>query len=365
KIPPTIVEGTCPDTVHAIDPDNRLVQVSYSQPQFEDDIGIADITCSLPSGAVLAYGVYEAHCIAYDAAGNHVVCGFMVYVLSHDCPDPSPPVHGSKTCGIWQHGVFCNVACNEGYVFTVQPPPYYVCGREGVWDPNQPDDVFTFPGCADLIDAFKEKINILNEQLNNQVCGAVVCDFSNVRVTCGGVSKRRKRTQEAVIDFIFQAGSTEINGQDLGDLIDEAVYGGDLDTDDYQAEYDTFEYHIIIECLPGQVLKDNLCVYCASGEYHDMSSDTCKKCTVGSYQDKQGQTECVACSPDKTTQGTGNALSSMCSAKCAIGEYNNGGKCDACPVGMYQDEIGKFTCKACPTGMSTYQVRSTSSQDCH
>ncbi|XP_077999677.1 uncharacterized protein LOC144452453 [Glandiceps talaboti] len=389
--PPELVPGTCPDTIQVIDPDNHLVQVIYNEPQFVDNVNVTDITCTIPSSTVLAYGVYESSCVAYDDDGNHAVCTFMVYVLPHACEDPAAPVQGSKTCGVWQHGQFCNIACNEGYYFTAQPAPYYVCGREGVWDARSPDEVFTFPGCADaetpgiqvsgtlsytvatcdsnganqeLVDAFKEKINHFNGVLNHEVCGAIVCDFSTLRVTCGTTNRRRKRSQIATIDFTFLSVTTDIGDQNIGDMLDEAVYNGTMDIDDNSADYESFEYEVVIKCSLGQVQYNGLCVYCPQGEFHDVTRDTCKKCSVGEYQESQGQTECIPCSVGKTTRGKGATSQSMCLDKCHEGTFYKDGHCTSCPLGMYQDESGKFTCLACPTGTSTNRDGATSFSEC-
>ncbi|XP_070544275.1 uncharacterized protein [Ptychodera flava] len=389
--PPKLVPGTCPDMVQAIDPDNRLVQVIYTQPEFTDNINITDYFCTVPSGTVLSYGLYAASCIAFDADQNRAECNFVVYVLPHGCSNPAAPVQGSKTCGVWQYGQFCNIACNEGYYFTSQPAPFYVCGREGVWDPRNPDEIFSFPGCADaetpgvsvtgtisytvaacssdgpnqeLVDAFKEKINNLNGALNFEVCGAIVCDFTNIQVTCGSTGRRRKRSDVATIDFTFNAESEQVNDQDVGEILDEAVYSGDLDTAEGQADYGSFQYRVIVQCSPGMVKYNDLCVYCPPGEYHDTQSDTCQKCPIGQYQDKKGQTECLSCPDGTTTQGKGVISNTKCLEMCAAGQYNVNNVCTSCPVGMYQDQEGKFNCKACPNGKSTESVGAVSLSDC-
>lgn len=63
------------------------------------------------------------------------------------CLDPPPPANGARVCGDWDHGRFCIPSCTQNFYFITPVPPFYRCGKEGIWDPSS-GDPFTFPICA-------------------------------------------------------------------------------------------------------------------------------------------------------------------------------------------------------------------------
>lgn len=115
-------------------------------------------------------------------------------------------------------------------------------------------------------------------------------------------------------------------------------------------------------------------VYDAShvaGGYSNAARDTCEVCGAGNYFD---QTSCVTCTPGRfaTNTDTGVFIRDSDGAKisgcerceagtvsnaqftgcdpCPVGTFANGGVCEPCAAGEYQDEEKQTSCKACAVG---------------
>lgn len=57
-------------------------------------------------------------------------------------------------------------------------------------------------------------------------------------------------------------------------------------------------------------------------------------------------------------------LVKLFAVECPSGTYYLQGLCEVCPIGTYQDEMGKTYCKTCPSGYTTQFVASQSSTAC-
>nr|XP_006816435.1 PREDICTED: sushi, von Willebrand factor type A, EGF and pentraxin domain-containing protein 1-like [Saccoglossus kowalevskii] len=396
KEPPEVIE--CPDVVRIVDPENHLVPCDYEEPSFLDNVGVADMTCSIVRGTTLAWGVYYVNCIATDEAGNSAVCGFSLYIIPFDCEDPAPPIKGSKTCDMWHSGHFCNIACNAGHEFSELPKPFYVCGNDGSWDPANPDEPFVFPGCSrtDPADALcegsimytvsdcnpedpyglEEPNSLLRQAFIDRmtfadtmygICGGTGCDFTNTVITCDEVSNRRKRQADqtsAEIAFAFNSSTSANDGSSIDNTLETAAFNGDLNAPGFTADPNTIDSTTSFSCPEGRILNGESCVYCAEGEFHNVTEDECQKCPKGSYQSEEGKVSCNQCGEQKTTAGKGATSASECLVSCNVGYANKDGRCQPCQIGMYQDEPAKFSCKACPSGMSTANAASISLDDC-
>lgn len=129
-----------------------------------------------------------------------------------------------------------------------------------------------------------------------------------------------------------------------------------------------------VECTSCEVAKyqdgsgKTECELCQIGRYQDATGQTaCEFCKAGRYQDEEGQISCVLCAGGfyfPTTNATAciecdpgwyalGEESDQCQA-CGVGRFRNSSqqpdRCVDCPLGKYQDEIGKTTCKDCLKG---------------
>ncbi|XP_071107671.1 uncharacterized protein [Haliotis cracherodii] len=82
-------------------------------------------------------------------------------------------------------------------------------------------------------------------------------------------------------------------------------------------------------CKPGSVMKSGSCEPCPAGTRHDTSTDACKDCDIGQYQDQTGQTSCMACAGKLSTSAKKSTNVSFCVSKCKLetGYCKNSGIC--------------------------------------
>lgn len=125
------------------------------------------------------------------------------------------------------------------------------------------------------------------------------------------------------------------------------------------------------------------CIYqCIIGEYFNLTTETCRKCSNNTYQDVPGQSKCKQCNGNTFTLTAGSKTcispcrlgeylnkSSKACEKCPIGYFQNhtnyvGSECFPCPVDFYTDAIGSFNCSSCSYGYATVARASTSMLDC-
>ncbi|XP_070567428.1 uncharacterized protein [Ptychodera flava] len=387
KHPPEVV--FCPNTTRIIN-DNSLTTCVWQEPIFTDDVGIVNLTQSYTSGDTFAWGTYQVSYVAFDAAGNTAQCNFLLYVLPFDCEYPTSPVKGLSICAPWESGIFCQIECLPGYKFSTLPPPYYVCQNEGTFDPENPDEEFTYPGCSalgesqagvncalsyesltgtcndDVIQQLRENfmntMNYLNDLFG--IC-AGECNFDNLEIACD--SSRRKKRQagsQIVVQYSFPTNRTA--DLDSALVIEDAVKNGTFNTPEYSIDPDTLEVESTISCSNGSILVAEECILCPEGEYHDIEINECRACGIGYYQPLEGQTACIVCPENGVTRGRRSTSVTQCFARCAVGHYydNSTSQCEPCRRGSWQSQEGKFVCNTCPKGMFTSTSGAIDESEC-
>ena len=75
----------------------------------------------------------------------------------------------------------------------------------------------------------------------------------------------------------------------------------------------------------------------------------CVRCSIGYYQDEQGQTTCKKCPAGYTTDTDGARFKSKCIKLCSPGSFSENGlePCKTCPSGMYSIGMGSTSCFSC------------------
>jgi len=120
-------------------------------------------------------------------------------------------------------------------------------------------------------------------------------------------------------------------------------------------------------CHDGSILLQTICLNCPPGTYSEGTTNICKDCNAGFYQDEEGKTECQPCPKNFSSVITGSKSKADCKPVCRPGHYstNNGIEpCLECPMGTYQDNDQQTYCHACPAGTNTASTGSTSLEDC-
>eukprot|EP00919_Chromeraceae_sp_WS-2016_P010187 GHVR01023900.1.p1 GENE.GHVR01023900.1~~GHVR01023900.1.p1 ORF type:complete len:244 (+),score=39.26 GHVR01023900.1:161-892(+) len=107
----------------------------------------------------------------------------------------------------------------------------------------------------------------------------------------------------------------------------------------------------VLECQPGDKLKQGACIPCEPHTYSSYAADECIDCTDGMHQPSSGMPHCVPCPVGTYYQSVENQAHPGCKP-CQAGEYNDvtgETQCAACEPGTFS-EPAAFECTACVPG---------------
>lgn len=120
----------------------------------------------------------------------------------------------------------------------------------------------------------------------------------------------------------------------------------------------------MIRCVNGSVARKFICAQCPRGTYHNINTNTCQSCPLGSYNDQLGLTECVQCPDNYSTRKAGSKQYSDCKEQCPPGTIARlklpRGRpsqrlmkslmpfCRKCEPGEYQPFYDQTECEKCP-----------------
>ena len=109
---------------------------------------------------------------------------------------------------------------------------------------------------------------------------------------------------------------------------------------------------------------------CPAGTFVNLAANPirCDSCPVGTFQDQKNheKQDCKSCGVRKTTDVSGAVNATQCFWVCIQGQFYNltSQQCEKCTRGTYQDERAQETCKLCPGGIVTLHLGSKSLSDC-
>ena len=98
------------------------------------------------------------------------------------------------------------------------------------------------------------------------------------------------------------------------------------------------------------------CVDCEVGKYSEAGAEECILCDPNEFADTEGSVTCEPCPAGTIAVGTGNAECEPCDA----GSYEEDGVCKGCSPGSYQPGTGEVTCLPCQSG----RVSGDNATDC-
>ncbi|XP_038057936.1 sushi, von Willebrand factor type A, EGF and pentraxin domain-containing protein 1-like isoform X3 [Patiria miniata] len=245
---------------------------------------------------------------------------------------------------------------------------------------------------ADFVARFQEL-----SQLAPGFCQADAgCSVENVKVTCGAVDGRRKRRRRQTNDLALEIEFTVVvnsahqpqiqntssavspsmnsvqvlnNFMETMDMVVSAgllnISAGNGNMLSPVGPVNVLE-PVSLSCQDGEVLRNQSCVVCPTGTYHDIEGGVCQDCSAGFYQDSEGQMSCLRCPQGTTTRRKGSKYPEDCKAPCPMGTYSASGlvTCMACPRGAYQPYRGSTYCLPCPEGLTTWTEGALSVDEC-
>ena len=89
------------------------------------------------------------------------------------------------------------------------------------------------------------------------------------------------------------------------------------------------------------------CRKCPQGKFSNTPGSNCLPCSVGKYQDEEGQISCKVCENSKYQFLTGSKTCFSCPAGSEDAD-DTGEHCNLCKAGTYSEDASE--CKLCPTG---------------
>jgi hypothetical protein len=171
----------------------RLTVVEWPEIEFKDNNIILSIESNFRNGQKFSWGIYHVVYVATDRAGNMGTCEFDVIVSQQQCENPiaTDSINVNNTRIIdnsrdlnEQVKMMSIIWCSSnGYVFTQETPPFYVCDLMGRWD----------------------RFSYIGNRYNLPSCSSTVNPLQIVRgdmeiKSCESIEKFRERIRQAIID---------------------------------------------------------------------------------------------------------------------------------------------------------------------
>jgi len=273
---------SCPASRVAIKTVTKSAQVTWTKPEFTDNVGVTKVTSTHNSGDTFSIGSWNVYYSAQDAAGNRAVCQFEVLVERKGCPDLSGPREGSKTCNQFADTKYCTVSCPSGRQIYNNPSPYnfWRC-MDAKWTPT--------PKVPDCVVATENKDG--SACTGNQVKMSIKTSFADTLYCAdcptGTYSSNGKCVPCNAGEYQDKQGSSSCIRCPAGSSSDH----GASDFSQCRAV-----------CRPGHYSKDGM-------------DPGCQLCPIDTYQELQMATVCKACPQGTKTLRPGATALSDCGVK--------------------------------------------------
>ncbi|XP_053401221.1 uncharacterized protein LOC123549544 [Mercenaria mercenaria] len=345
----------CPDTVK-VRTDERSAIVNWTLPEAVDNVKLKLTQSSHSPGNHFGPGETRVNYTAIDIAGNTAACLFSVFVL-HDHVCNLPDIHHGGIICNHGDGVTgeCKVICEEGYVLN----PIRTFRR--MFNCRHPDDIdalnkimstqepclkHDYPSLLRQrfsfmvngpISLHKTKVRddmnlaIVTDLEEEKLCIDDVCQLGNISIQCdedvivdeneNGTCLDEEKRMEFFISFnITLSNSTGVDVETLlHDIHLELISLASL----LQLQIEGHMYMAIAEslsktegvwtCPVGRIQENGICISCPPGTFHNITLNVCQYCTMGYYQDNNGQIACHMCDPGRTSPD-GATSSNQCHA---------------------------------------------------
>ncbi|XP_061166124.1 sushi, von Willebrand factor type A, EGF and pentraxin domain-containing protein 1-like [Saccostrea echinata] len=362
-------------------------EVIWDEPQFSDNSGETPRVERTHAPGLFPRGLTIVTYRAFDESGNNNTCELEIQVIPHPCQYPPEPVNGERHCYETTEGVYCNVTCNEGFAFAINPADVYFCAYDNIWTPIEkmpiPDcSVQTVTNSIELPASVTYISNVpcrdhlvLNQMQNNffitlsgfinGLCDEnMICEVDDVDATC----------EEEVEDFNRIKIILDRKRRDIVRIISKES-GKDAKISDREVESSiTFDFLVRGQYRspvnPGKTVKESQKVVTerlkgvlttvkteGSGGMLDL--------TVGGTKAKFANLTVSRTGPQYKCKEGGVLVNTSC-VKCPVGTFFNVvlESCSGCPVGTYQPLEGSVSCLVCPVNTTTDHNNSKSQEEC-
>ncbi|ETN78501.1 EGF-like domain protein [Necator americanus] len=400
---------SCPSDQYIVTP-QREVNITWPEPVFHSDSPLERVERNFKQGQIFTWGEYDVLYVAWDNASNTAECNFKIHVSREHCPSLEEPVNGVQACESWGPHLrykACSIECREGHEFSRLPAIFYTCAADGLWRPrNRNQMVFRYPQCTKSVpatrvillrvsypgtspcseasrDALRTRL-LASIQAINQKWGLCTltdptgCVGARVDVDCSEDFARVKRhahsfqvrielpVKRDLVSHSISGQKSKVADALQNEIINQGAFNLEKVLPNGRPDLTSFQLLDEFHCQLGQVIVDDLCVPCAPGSYHSVTTSQCEVCAEGEYQPFTGRTECFKCPEGHVTAGEGAINENECKPNCPAGNYFDMGssQCTPCGFGFFQPRMGSFECIPCDVGKTTTTEIGTSEEEC-
>ncbi|KAI6227308.1 Fibropellin-1 [Aphelenchoides fujianensis] len=381
KVPPTVLN--CPSTQHIVSNERLRVVTWPDDPQqmFKDNDMIVSVDSNFRSGQSFTWGVYHVVYVAKDRAGNIAICSFDIVVAPQDCSEPvstnSVTVNmttiADESQQIKELGV---VSCSQdGFVFTQDRPPFYVCDLMGRWDRFANIGTrYNLPSCSSTVNPLQtldgnmdidscDEVEKTRTQLRNAIIETGFCDSPDcdgqleITDSCDRFRRFPRQVDSSftsttfIVYYQLNVTTTPYAVKPVLEEKFNATFGADapnIDTrfDCYMDDHPQLHFSPHLH----DTTKDKFqCASCPPGQYYDDEAKKCLLCPIDTYKKDEG----------------GSTSLADCDVRCDPGsELDDSEQCVQCPTGTYRsDEM--TVCRKCNRGFETQGPGAPASSSCN
>ncbi|KAI6233711.1 Fibropellin-1 [Aphelenchoides fujianensis] len=329
KVPPTVLN--CPSTQHIVSNERLRVVTWPDDPQqmFKDNDMIVSVNSNFRSGQSFTWGVYHVVYVAKDRAGNIAICSFDIVVAPQDCSEPvstnSVTVNmttiADESQQIKELGV---VSCSQdGFVFTQDRPPFYVCDLMGRWDRFANIGTrYNLPSCSSTVNPLqtldgnmdidsKTRAQLKNAIIETGFCDTPDCDGQlEISDSCDRFRRFPRQVDSSftsttfIVYYQLNVTTTPYAVKPVLEEKFNSTFGADapnIDTrfDCYMDDHPQLHFSPHLH----DTTKDKFqCASCPPGQYYDDGAKKCLLCPVDTYKQDEGVGDCTPC-PTNTITG--------------------------------------------------------------
>eukprot|EP00794_Sanderia_malayensis_P006970 gene6970-7755_t len=398
---------SCPDDIE-ITTSEETVKVNWTIPTYSDNCGTYE-QCPLtissnyyPLSSNFKLGEKtEVRYTAKDPSDNeNIDCIFIVDVKTPSCTRLPAPRNGMMV--VFGTSV-AKPSCQSGFYPTTAFPYFYSCRNNGwtTFPPSAPPVVV--PDCIETTPPTGMDLSMYFFYTYNGDCSSTAaqeeakgklvqigfctgdCAIDKLEAYCGAttVVNRRKRStsrsfsfkvtikvtttkeqakqdpdatqlKNSMLSTVAPSVLTNVNNvNDWNTKVDSNIQSLD------QAYYNNADVKKTCAEL-GTTFNENSpqqqqCAPCPAGEFKNLTTGTCQKCSPGTFQPKEGSTSCTPCPHGSTTVTNDMKNETSCRKICQPGEYSENGlsPCTASPPGTYTEGERQTSSTPCPTGTTT------------
>uniref|UniRef100_A0A182K190 Sushi, von Willebrand factor type A, EGF and pentraxin domain-containing protein 1 n=1 Tax=Anopheles christyi TaxID=43041 RepID=A0A182K190_9DIPT len=383
----TVLDLTPPAFEHCLDGPVHYVSdrsnlhetfVRWEEPLVYDNSGRnVTVTRNVTFG-YLPVGRHAVQYRAVDPSGNEAECVLHVEVRQYTCDDLPEPRHGYSICASNASHVWCEIGCNEDYMFSLQPEETIrmVCERAApTWGEQMEvpecsrvigssgvEKIITIrlddemdPALCNDTDALNEVSEAFNEGMRQELCGDQVdCTLMTTLPTCRPPGNGLTQTDVESVRY---------------SVVKRSVGPQPLSTSEPTRANERAMVKIFVYKRVSQELglwrsdgKQSENIKRIKEELEKINGKKKLRRRLGALNLDLS----VLKLDEKIRCANGSIAKKLVCVHCPRGTYHNytSNACLSCPIGSYNDQTGQTGCQLCPVHHSTRKQNAKHAHEC-